>query len=81
MEKKTLKFTIRGKIYELKKEEVHKKLKGVVAEPIRKYYIEVENMQYPVKQVLTTVTGLPPISFTSKYAYDVLTRLGFEVKH
>jgi hypothetical protein len=77
---KSLKFTIRGKIYELKKEEIHKKLKGVNPQPIREYYIEVENIQYPIKQVLATVTGLPPIGFTSKYAYDILTRLGFEVK-
>ena len=78
---KGLKFTIRGKIYELKKEEVHKKLKGVNPEPIREYYIEVDSIQYPIKQVLASATGLPPISFTSKYAYDVLTRLGFEVKY
>ena len=77
---KNLKFTIRGKNYELKKEEVHKKLKGVNPELIREYYIEIDNIQYPIKQVLASVTGLPPIAFTSKYAYDVLTRLGFEVK-
>ena len=77
---KSLKFTIRGKIYELRKEEIHKKLKGVNPEPIRQYYIKVEDIQYPIKQVLAIVTGLPPIGFTSKGAYDVLTRLGFEVK-
>ena len=61
--------------------EILKKLKGVTPQLVREYYIELDNMQYPIKQVLTLVTGLPPIAFTSKYAYDILTRLGFEVKY
>ena len=75
-----MKFTIRGKFYELKREEILKKLKGVTPELVREYYIELDNTQYPIKQVLTIVTGLPPIAFTSKYAYDILVRLGFEIK-
>ena len=76
-----MKFIIREKTYELKKEEVHKKLKGLNPEPIREYYVEMDSIQYPIKQVLASITGLPPIAFTSKHAYDVLTRLGFVVKH
>jgi len=76
-----MKFTIRGKIYELTQEDVLRKVANIEPQRIYEYYIEIGGRRYPIKQVLALATALPPISFTSKDAYDILSRLGFEIKY
>ena len=76
-------FIIRGKVFELSRDDVIKALEKSEAELFtgrRKYYIEWNGKRYPIKQVLSLVTGLPRIAFTAMDAYRVLTKLGFEVK-
>jgi len=76
-------FIIRGKVFELSRDDIIKALEESEAEPFtgrRKYYIEWNEKKYPIKQVLSLVTGLPKIAFTATDAYRVLTKLGFEVK-
>ena len=42
--------------------------------------LEYKGRVYPIKQVVSAVTGLPRVAFTAMHAYRVLTVLGFEVK-
>jgi len=76
-------FTIRGKVFDISREDVERVLNNLDPEPFRgraKYYIEYRGKKYPIKQVISAVTGLPRIAFTAMHAYRILTTLGFEVK-
>ncbi|RLI85855.1 MAG: hypothetical protein DRO98_06285 [Archaeoglobales archaeon] len=75
-----IKGKIQGRDYDLSKEEVEERMRGVEPEPIRKYYVEINGRKYPIKQVVAKCLGLDPIQFTSAYAYRILSRLGFKVK-
>ncbi len=72
-------FTLRGKSFSLTYEQVVFAMRGVPAESINRYVVEVGDRIYPPKQVLARVTGLPPIAFTTQDAYRLLNRLGFSV--
>jgi hypothetical protein len=76
-------FTIRGRTFSISREDVERVLEKLDPEPLRgraKYYIEYRGKRYPIKQVVSAVTGLPRVAFTAMHAYRVLTALGFEVK-
>jgi len=78
-----VKFTLRGAVYDIGKDDVFKAVEGVEPEPFTrrsKYYVEMDGRRYPIKQVIGLVTGLPRVAFTAMDAYRILTRLGFEVK-
>ena len=75
-----MRFTVKGKIFDISREQIVSAVKGKQPKPIKKYYVEIEGIRYPIKQVIELVTGLHPIDFTSMYANDILSRLGFEVK-
>jgi len=75
-------FTIRGRQFNIEKESIINAVKDVEPEPLtgkRKYYVEINGRKYPIKQVISLVTGLPKIAFTAMDAYRILTKLGFEV--
>ena len=76
-------FTIRSKRFDIEKDDIINTVKNVEPEPLigkRKYYVEINGRKYPIKQVISLVTGLPRIAFTAMDAYRILTKLGFEVK-
>jgi len=76
-------FTIRGRTFSISREDVERVLEKLNPEPLRgraKYYIEYGGKRYPIKQVVSAVTGLPRVAFTAMHAYRILTALGFEVK-
>ena len=76
-------FIIRGKRFTITRGDAERVLEGLEPEPLRgraKYYIEYKGRVYPIKQVVSAVTGLPRVAFTAMHAYRVLTALGFEVK-
>lgn len=73
-------FQLGGKSVELSYEKVVKALRGVQPEPIQKYYIEVGNTSYPIKQALAVTTGFSLAGFTSQHAFRMLQSVGFEVK-
>ena len=76
-------FTIRGRTFSISREDIERVLEKLDPEPLRgraKYYIEYRGKRYPIKQVVSAVTGLPRVAFTAMHAYRVLTALGFEVK-
>lgn len=76
-------FTIRGKKFNIKKEDIINAVKNADPDPFignRKYYVEINGIKYPIKQVISLVTGLPRVAFTAMDAYRILTKLGFEIK-
>jgi hypothetical protein len=78
-----MEFTMGKRRVELTKEKVVEALKGLRPEPLRgraRYYIELDNKKYSVKQVMAAVTGLSKESFSTEQAVKVLKALGFEVK-
>jgi len=78
-----MEFVIGKRRVELTKEKVVEVLKGLEPEPLRgraRYYVELDDKKYPVKQVMVAVTGLSKESFSTEQAVKVLRALGFEVK-
>jgi len=76
-------FTIRGRTFNISREDVERALEKLDPEPLRgraKYYIDYRGKRYPIKQVISAVTGMPRVAFTAMHAYRVLSALGFEVK-
>ena len=76
-------LTIRGRTFNISREDVERVLEKLDPEPLRgraKYYIEYRGKRYPIKQVVSAVTGLPRVAFTAMHAYRILTALDFEVK-
>jgi len=76
-----MKFILREKAYELSKEQVESKMRNIKPEVARKYFVRVNGVAYPIKQVLSIVTGANRIEFTSMDAASILRRLGFELKN
>jgi hypothetical protein len=75
-----MRFTLRGKEFNLTPEDIEAKLQGVEPEGSSQYHIVVHGKSYPIKQALALVTGMPNISFTTADAYRILTKLGYEVE-
>ena len=75
-----MRFTIRRRKYEITKEEVLERIRNVEPREIRKYYVEVNGREYPIKQVISETLNIELIGFTSMDAFGVLSRLGFDVK-
>ena len=73
-------FILRGTAYNIKKEDVAEAMKDVQPKASKKYYIRINNQEYPIKQALSTVVGIPSASFTSQDAYRILDKLGFKVE-
>lgn len=81
--KNSVTFTVKGKTFEVTREEVERALEGLKPEPLRgraKYYVEHKGKRYPIKQVVEAVTGLSRLDFTAALALRVLRELGFEVR-
>ena len=73
-------FIIRGKKITLTKKGIEKVVNGQEPGKIRIYSILIGNKRFPIKQVLALATDIPLIGFTSSYAYNILTSLGFKVE-
>jgi len=75
-----VKFIIRGKEFDLTKQQILMVLEKEEPKKITKYYIEIGEKQYPIKQVIELATGLHLVDFTSMDANHVLLKLGFVVQ-
>jgi hypothetical protein len=72
-------FTHGGKVYTLTRGQVVQAVRGVSPEPIRTHWVEINGVQYPVKQAFARVTGLDRLDFATNQARNHLRRLGFVV--
>ncbi len=70
-------FIIRGHTYKLTQEDIIKSVTDLTPGPVRKHYVEISGIRYPVKQALAQALGLAVIDFTSQDAHRIFRRLGF----
>lgn len=74
-----MQFTLTGQSFELTAEIVRQKLAGRVPESIQEYWVEVDGVRWPVKQVMAVATGLDRRRFQSQNSRRLLQRIGFSV--
>lgn len=75
-----MRFILKGKAYNLTREEVEIKMRGIEPEPARKYIIIMNGKEYPPKQILAETLGLGRVEFTTMDATNILRRLGFRLE-
>lgn len=71
----TVTFTAYGKRYTLSNESIERALKGKTPEHIRKYYIQVNNKNWPLNQVINAAAGVPKAAIITSVAFNVLGKL------
>ena len=74
-----MRFMVKQKEYRLEREDVEKRMRGISPEPIAKYYIVVRGKKYPPKQVLSVVSKIDRLEFTTMGASHILDKLGFDL--
>lgn len=74
-----LRFTLNGRQYELRRDQVVERLVEVAPEPIRKHAVMIGGTWFPVIQAFEVATGIPRSEFVSSAARRHLLALGFEV--
>jgi hypothetical protein len=75
----TVRFTLRGKTFEMRREDFIQAMNGRQPGRIQKYSTVIGGRHYPIRQVLAAVTKLQAIAITSQDAYRVLEKFGFQV--
>ncbi len=71
--------TIAQQEFVLDGDEVSRRLRAVMPEPLGDHYVVVGGKRYPPKQVIGLVTGLDRADFNTHQARRILSRLGFTV--
>jgi len=74
-------FQLCGRKYEVNPNEIERRMKGITPDhrDNMRYFVEIENHQYPIKQVISVISGLPPAAFSSQMAYALLDRMGLKI--
>lgn len=75
----TITFTLDGERRELSRETVIESLEGRVPGNVLTYWVDVEGVRWPVKQVLSVALGIDTKKFQSWDARRRLEALGFEI--
>jgi hypothetical protein len=75
-----IRFTHKGEEFQLTKDDFVKALKGVQPGRIQKYSVEVNGIDYPIRQVVALTMRRPTIEFTSHDAYRILQKYGFTIQ-
>ncbi|MCX6503502.1 MAG: DUF262 domain-containing protein [Microbacterium sp.] len=78
-EQGTITFTLDGELRELSRDTVTERLRGHVPGNILTYWVNVEGVHWPVKQVLSIALGIEAKQFQSWDARRRLEALGFEI--
>lgn len=73
-------ITIRGRKFDISKQDIINAVKGEEPRNIKSYSVEINGKDFPIKQPVELATKLPAIAFTSMDAYRLLDKLGFEIK-
>ena len=74
-----MRIKFNGLHYEITKEMVQREMKGVEPETGRRFFVVVDGVSFPIKQVFGVVLDVPGAAFSTGYAYNVLSRLGIEI--
>jgi hypothetical protein len=72
-------FKLRGRRFELSREDVEERMKGVEAKSVAKYRVRIGGTDYPPKQALSVAIKQPLVEFTTMDAARILKKLGFEI--
>lgn len=73
-------FSLKGITYFRSRAGVQVAMRGIKPDIIRKYYTSVNGKQYPIKQVISVITGLGLSEFGTVDAGPLIKRLGFILK-
>ncbi|MEP9362191.1 DUF6884 domain-containing protein [Nocardioides sp. CN2-186] len=74
-----MRFTLDGEQFELTPELVRSRLEGHTPEDVREYWVEIDGMRWPVKQVISLATGAGRHRFQSQASRRWLRNLGFAI--
>lgn len=75
-----MKFTLDGELFELTADLVRSRISHHVPEPIREYWVEIDGVRWPVKQVISLTTGVNDRQrFQSQSSRRWLANLGFAI--
>jgi hypothetical protein len=74
------KFQLGGSEYHLSAEDVVNALRGIAPRPIGKYFVLINGVAFPPKQIIAHSLGKDLVKFTTMDATRILTALGLEVK-
>ena len=78
--KKHMEFTLDGERFELTPELVCARLRGHLPEGVREYWVEIDGVRWPVKQVISVATGVSNRRrFQSQDSRRWLKSLGFTI--
>jgi hypothetical protein len=75
----TVKFTLRGRAFEKGKEDLSRAAKELNPGRIQKYSAVVNGIRFPIRQLVSALTGVPTIEITSQDAYRILQKFGLEI--
>ena len=74
-----MRIIINGRPCNIDRMDIEKKTSSAVPKNGRRFFITINGRAYPVKQVFSIATGLPAVAFSTSQAFNVLSRLGFEI--
>jgi len=75
-----MRFTLDGEVFELDADVVRSRISDHAPEPIREYWVEIDEVRWPVKQVISLATGVADRQrFQSQSSRGWLANLGFAI--
>lgn len=75
-----MRVTLSSTVFEITRKDIEKKLRGIEPEEGRaKYFIEIGEKNYPIKQTLNRTLNFPGVALSSHQAFAILQKLGFEI--
>lgn len=75
----TISFTLARQQFELSADDVRTRLAQRRPDPIDQYWVEIDDIRWPVKQVMALATGLGKSDFQSQNSRRLLAKLGFTI--
>jgi hypothetical protein len=75
----TMEFILSGRKFNITPGEVERKMQGREPEVVHTHAVKISGKRYPVKQVMSVITGLSKADFNSHQAHQVLRRIGLSV--
>ena len=75
-----LSFQLNGVQRTLTQADVESAMRGQLPEPSRAHVVEVNGIEFPVKQAFSAVTGLDRLDFTTNQARAIFKRMGLTVR-
>ncbi len=75
----TISFRLAGRQFELSDEDVRARVANRRPDPIDQYWVDIDGVRWPVKQVMALATGLSRTDFQSQSSRRLLAKLGFTI--